>query len=456
MKFRRVYMWCCLGVCLLLPILFRIWYLGVQENEITRYYSSFQNKEFTFHGIIDDEPVVQGASQSFDVNVFSPNPEKERKSVRIHVTEKMYPTYEYGTEITLTGKLIVPRNFSSFDYLNYLKKDGIYFVMKNPHVVVLGMGKGNAIVQGLLWLKQNFLKNINSVLGEPHAALAGGLVVGEKSSLGKDLINDFRRVGLIHVVVLSGYNITIVADSIRKVLVLFFPRIISLLAGAASIILFGILVGGGATVVRSCIMAFIATTAELFYKDYSVSRALFVAGYIMVFLNPSIVLYDPSFQLSFLSTVGLILLSSPIEKRLARWPRLFSEWAGMRSLVASTFATQIIVLPLLLYMMGQVSLIGVFVNILVLPFVPLTMLAVFLTGALGVVSQFISFFPGAVAYVLLSYELTIVHFLSRVPYAIFEFHSFSLWMMWVCYLFYVAVFIFYRQRSKSLLRSPPS
>jgi competence protein ComEC len=203
-------------------------------------------------------------------------------------------------------------------------------------------------------------------------------------------------------------------------------------------------------------MALIATTAEFFYKDYDVLRALCIAGYGMIFINPIIVLYYPSFQLSFLATLGLILLSSPIEKRLAIWPRLFPEWFGMRGLVASTLATQIIVLPLLLYMMGQISVVGIFVNILVLPFVPLTMLAVFLTGAFGIVSHIFSFIPGVLAHILLSYELTMVHLFAHLPYAVLEFHGFTLWMMWVCYALYIAVFIFFRSRSRNLIRLPPS
>jgi competence protein ComEC len=428
----------------------------MQQKEIFEYYSSFQNQEVTFRGLIDEEPSIQGTSQNFNVTVFSPDQEKQKKSMRVHITEKIYPTYAYGMEIELKGHLVSPRNFSGFDYVNYLKKDDIYFLMKNPSIRVLEKNKGNILVHKLLSIKEKFIENINAVLGEPHAALAGGLVVGEKNSLGKDLLDDFRRAGLIHIVVLSGYNITIVADSIRKLLTLFLPRTYSLLVGASSIVLFGILVGGGATVVRSCIMALIATTAEFFYKDYDVLRALCIAGYGMIFINPIIVLYDPSFQLSFLATLGLILLSSPIEKRLAIWPRLFPEWFGMRGLVASTLATQIIVLPLLLYMMGQISVVGIFVNILVLPFVPLTMLAVFLTGAFGIVSHIFSFIPGVLAHILLSYELTMVHLFAHLPYAVLEFHGFTLWMMWVCYALYIAVFIFFRSRSRNLIRLPPS
>jgi competence protein ComEC len=330
----------------------------------------------------------------------------------------------------MTGKLSVPFNFKSnggrtFDYINFLLKDGIYFEMKKPKIEVVESGQGNVVSKYLFKVKQGFIHNIKQVLGEPHAALAGGLVVGEKSALGKELIDDFRKAGLIHIVVLSGYNITIVADTIRRLLS-FLPRNIGIILGGVGIVAFGILVGGGATVVRSCLMAIIALMATFLRKDYNAGKALFIAGALMIIQNPLILLYDPSFQLSFLATLGLIFISSPIEKRLG----FITERLGIRGLVASTLATQIFVSPYILYMMGQLSIIGIVVNILVLPIIPVTMLFVTLTGLFG-----LKIF-GWVSYLLLSYELLMVRFFAHLPYASVELPKFSFWIVIGCYLSY--------------------
>lgn len=378
-------------------------------------------------GTISDEPLVKDFTKTFTVRAEEINNETSDVSLRIQTDR--YLDFEYGQKIILKGKLIAPFNFKSnggrtFDYINFLLKDGIYFEMKKPIIEIIGEGEGSIISKALFGIKQGFLGNIKKVLGEPHAALAGGLVVGEKSALGKDLIDDFRMVGLIHIVVLSGYNITIVADSIRRLLA-FLPRGIGIILGGLGIIAFGILVGGGATVVRSCIMAVIGLSGELLRKDYNVSKALFVAAAFMLIQNPLILLYDPSFQLSFLATLGLILLSPPIEKRLG----FITEKFGIRGLVASTLATQIFVSPYILYMMGQLSIIGMVVNILVLPIIPATMLFVALTGLLGFVSTFVSEITGWVSHILLSYELMMVHFFARVPFASIELPKFSFWIV---------------------------
>lgn len=396
--------------------------------------SKYSGQTLEVEGIVSDEPLVKDFTKTFTIAAEKVGEDIVDFSIRIQ--SDRYSEYQYGQRLRLYGKLSAPFNFKSnggrtFDYINFLLKDGIYFEMKKPDIEILAEDGGNIISKNLFHFKQAFLGNIKKVLGEPHAALAGGLVVGEKSALGKELIDDFRKAGLIHIVVLSGYNITIVADSIRRILS-FLPRNIGIILGGLGIVGFGILVGGGATVVRSCIMALIALTANLLRKDYNVGKALFLAGALMLIQNPLILLYDPSFQLSFLATLGLLLLSSPIEKKLG----FITEKLGMRGLVASTLATQIFVSPYILYMMGQLSIIGMVVNILVLPIIPLTMLFVFLTGVTGFLAIQLAQVFGWVSHLFLSYELLMVRFFAKLPFASVELPKFSFWIVVGFYLSY--------------------
>lgn len=421
-------------VIMILIIIILIRFYLAFHNGRDEVISKYSSQSVEIEGLIYDEPQIKDFNQSFTVRTNKIG--EDQIEIYIKVTADRYAKYEYGKVLKINGKINSPRNFKSnggrtFDYIDYLLKDGIYFEMKKPAIEVLNSDGGSFISKYLFKLKQGFIANIKKVLGEPHAALAGGLVVGEKSALGQDLIDDFRKAGLIHIVVLSGYNITIVADSIRRILA-FLPRNIGLGLGGIGIIAFGILVGGGATVVRSCIMAIIALIGVLLRKDYNVSKALFIAAALMLIQNPLILLYDPSFQLSFLATLGLILLSSPIEKKLG----FITEKFGIRGLCASTLATQIFVSPYILYMMGQLSIIGIIVNILVLPIIPVTMLFVTLTGLLGFCSYFLSEITGWVSHILLSYELFMVHFFAGLPFASIELPKFSFWIVTGFYLSY--------------------
>ncbi len=421
----------CIVLCLLTILLYRT-YSAVHNPQRASLRDSVGHT-ITFIGKIIDEPLTKDFTKTFILET--------NDALHIKVSTDKYAEYGYGDTVKVKGKLSSPRNFSNtdgrvFNYVDYLGKDGIFYEFKKAEVFVLQADDRRSIMSRLFYLKQSFINNLKNVLGEPHAALASGLVVGEKAALGASLIDDFRRTGLIHIVVLSGYNITIIGVSFRRLLS-FLPRTWAILAGGLGIILFGMLVGGGATVVRSCIMALIALFAELVRRDYGAGRALFMAGLLMLIQNPLILLYDPSFQLSFLATLGLVTLSTPIEKRLS----LISEKWGIRALVASTLATQILVSPLIFYMMGQLSIVGIFVNIIVLPLIPITMLLVFLAGFVGFFSHFFSQLAGWASHILLSYELTMVNLFARLPFASIEVPAFSLWIVGGFYTIYLALFL---------------
>ena len=274
--------------CLIAIVIIR--YYFVIDNNRNELIEKYARKVSVVYGTIHNNPLTKDFTKTFTLKAMEIN--EEPTDISIKVETDRYRELEYGQKLKLTGKLSEPFNFKgdggrTFDYIDFLLKDGIYFIMKKPKIEIMEMENGDNssdfsvnISKSLFQIKQGFLANINKVLGEPHSALAGGLVVGEKSALGKELIDDFRKTGLIHIVVLSGYNITIVADSIRRMLASL-PRAFSIILGGFSIIAFGILVGGGATVVRSCIMALIAIFGTYFRKDYNAGKALFIAGIIM-------------------------------------------------------------------------------------------------------------------------------------------------------------------------------
>ncbi|MBU6426713.1 ComEC/Rec2 family competence protein [Patescibacteria group bacterium] len=414
-------------------------------------------REIIGTGIITTEPERKESGQILVISTDSIKPASTSTEniscgagFQIRAKAKLYPLYSYGDRVEFSGKLSQPMNFGSgrgraFDYRGYLAKDDIFYEIKSASVRKISNGGGMDsitmfVTSALYKVKRWFVGNLERSLGEPHAALAAGLVVGEKSALGKDLLADFRTVGLIHIVVLSGFNITVVADALRRLLSRL-PRVWGIFAGAFGIILFGVMVGGGATVVRSCAMASVALFANLIRRDYNVPRALAFAALLMLIQNPMILLHDPSFQLSFLATLGLILLSGPIEKRIQFLPEVF----GIRGTVAATFATQIFVSPYILYMMGQLSLIGVVVNILVLPLIPLTMLAVFLTGAAGFVLSPLGQLLGWFAHLLLSYELFMVEYFARLPFAAVFVPAFSFWWVVGFYTVFTIAWLFTRR-----------
>lgn len=314
-------------------------------------------------------------------------------------------------EVDLKGVLEIPADFETdsgriFEYQEYLSKDDIYFEVSNPRDLKITRSASLSIGRILQNTKSTFISRMESVLPEPHSSLAGGILLGEKQSLGDVWQEKFRTVGLTHIVVLSGYNISIVVMVILYLLSglsLIFSSVLSI----AGIILFALLVGGGATVIRASLMAGLLIVARYFNRPYDALRALFVAGFIMILLNPRILVHDLSFQLSFLATLGIILFSPVATRIFSKIPKKL----GLREILITTFSAQIFVLPWIVYTMGSFSPISFLANILVLPTIPLAMLFSFISGVLPV------FLVSLPAYWLLGYTLFVTDTLSKIPYA---------------------------------------
>ncbi len=412
-------------------------------SQSTKALDSFVGKFVRVEGIVIDEPdvreqytnIVLEVHTVFDGTVsYVPN-----YDTRILTRVPQYPALRYGDEVAFSGKISVPKNFLStdetraFDYRAYLAKDGIYYQMYFPKTLIVGHNNGYFVYENLFALKEVLMRNIAVMIPDPEAALAGGILLGVKQSLGTELLQKFRDTGVAHIVVLSGYNIAVVASAVAASVV-FLPFNFRIIASVLGIILFAMMVGGGATVVRATIMVLVVILARTTGRESDALRALFLAGGLMVAINPMILLYDVSFQLSFAATLALIVLSPIIEKHF-----LFISQKILRSILVATVAAQIFVLPLLLYHMGTISFISIIANLFILPVVPIGMLAAFLLSVLALVPILGSAFAFA-SYVILAYMIFAVEFFAEVPFAALHNINFSLWVLVLSYIL-LAIFV---------------
>jgi competence protein ComEC len=370
---------------------------------------------------------------------------------RILVRAQPFQDFTYKDEVRVIGVLEPPENFEGdtgriFNYRGYLAKDDVRYIIAFPEVEIISQNKTPT---GFLFsLKQTYLDTLKRNLPEPSAALAGGITVGERRSLGERLTQAFRDTGLIHIVVLSGYNIAIIVMFISAVL-MYLPERPRLTMAIIVIALFTVLVGASATVVRAALMGSIGAVGVMAKRTYSALHALVVAGFAMLLWNPYLLLYDPSFQLSFTATLGL-LLGVPL---IVPYLKLIPDTLALRELIAATIATQIAVLPLLAYMIGEVSLVALVVNALVLPFIPFAMLAVFLTGVLGSIHSVVAVPFAAIAYGLLFYVIKVVEFFAALPFAKVALPEFSPLVVGVVYI--ILGVIVWKAKTKGLLATDP-
>lgn len=399
-------------------------------------------------GVVINEPEQKENTTRFILR--SNNGEK------VLVSTDLYSPVQYGDKVEIVGSLQKPRLINDddgrpFDYASYLSKDDIYFTMNFARVKVLSQGHGNLLKQTLFRFKHSIIDNIKKILAEPESSLLAGLIVAGKAAIPKDILEEFRRAGVIHIIVLSGYNVTIIADFMRKIFEHIFlwmriganlsaqtgPRAAAS-ASVLGIIIFVLMTGAEATVVRAALMALTVVAAKMLGRAYSAPRALLGAAFLMVLFNPKILVFDPSFQLSFLAVCGLIYLSPLVERYLGWMPNSL----GMRTMLASTIATQATVLPFLIYSTGNVSLVSLPANVLILLFIPATMLAGFLAALVAYVSTIMTLPFSYFTHLLLAWILWVSDYLGNLPLAYVAVPHLPFWTVLLCY---AGLIIFVRQ-----------
>lgn len=390
----------------------------------------FVGQEVSFTGRIVGDPDLRETSQRVAILV-----EQENVETLVLAVAQKYPHVAYGEDVRVRGVLVYPEPFSTdggreFRYDRFLAKDGVFALIENAqlHTTAPREGLGDMAVGMLLDAKHAFLDGLTRALPEPHASLAAGLVAGGKQGLGKELLAAFIISGLVHIVVLSGYNVMIVAEAVMR-LFGFLSRRAAALAACLVIGAFVLMAGAGAASIRAGLMAVLSLIARATGRTYAVVRALLAAGVLMVLWNPLLLVYDPGFQLSFVATLGLILLAPLLEARLKGIKNNL-----VRDLLASTCAAQIAVLPLLLYQTGQLSTLSLLANMLVLPVVPISMAFSALAGLAGLLVPTLAPVFGLPAYALLSYILSIAEFVASVPRASLAVPAFPFWITCVAYL----------------------
>lgn len=373
------------------------------------------------NGYVDNEPDTKEGITRF---IFKSGGE------RILVTTSTFPIYKYGDKLLISGKLAVPENFThstisinskkvesgqaDFDYATYLKKDGVRMTMFYPEIkdgeATLGMGENIKynIYNYIFDIKKRFEGAINLSIPEPNASFINGILLGTRQNIPDDLKEVFKKTGTTHILAISGYNIMIISEAVLLGLVWFFRRRVAFWISVAVIILFVILTGASASVVRAAVMGLILSFAHGYGRFYDQKNSIILAGAVMIWLNPLVLVFDIGFQLSFVAVLGLIYLYPWLDYKLSTIP----DTGGLKDLALMTLSAQIVVAPLLIYYFGNFSLISLPVNILILSFLPYAMLAGFLSGLAGMFFIPLGQLFGYIAWAITTYQVWVVNFFA--------------------------------------------
>lgn len=257
-----------------------------------------------------------------------------------------------------------------------------------------------------------FADAVRKAIPDPEASLGIGYLVGQKRALPPDLSEALMIVGLTHVVVASGYNLTILVRLARRLFVRV-SKYLALLSASTMVLAFMAVTGASPSMSRAGLVAGLSLAAWYYGRSFHPLVLLPFAALITLLIDPGFAWGDLGWQLSFAAFAGVMILA-PLLQRYFYGDK---KPGIVRQLLGETISAYIVTLPILIYAFGAYSNVAIIANLLVLPFVPLAMLLTFIAGIGALVMPQFAGIIGAPASWLLEYMIVVANYLADLPWA---------------------------------------
>ena len=365
--------------------------------------SQFVGKTITITGTISEDPDLSETKTALRLKNLQIENHEIAGTLYVQIAANSLP--QRSDIITLNGKLA--DGFGTFTGTMY-----------RPSIVKLERPEPGDIP---LHLRTGFAKEIQKYIESPAADLGLGYLLGVRSSLPDDLLDTLKVVGLTHIIVASGANLSILIGFARKV----FGKIsrwCGFLVAFVLVLAFVSMTGLTPSMTRAALVTILSLITWYVGRKFDAWRLLLIVAGITLLYNPMYIL-DLGWLLSFASFGGILILG----------PLLTQFFYGSKkpNFLASTLleslSASLLCMPLLLFTFGQISLISLAANLLVLPTIPIAMALTFATGVC-------SFWPwlaslvGKGAELVLNFHLWIIDFLGKQTVFLIQIDKNQVWV----------------------------
>lgn len=345
---------------------------------------------------------------------FYQNPsagETEKVTGRLYVTVPLLQAtgLNRGQLVAVTGKLYQPKppaNPGGFDFRAYLATEGCFAGLAGRQVSVPDTETKPR--WGWWAVRQRIVRSQVRWLGVPEGPLVSVMALGKLAAdLPYDIQDQFRAVGLIHVLAASGAQVSMILGVVLALSRRLSDRLQFGLGTAALLIFVGI-AGWEPPIVRAAVMGFGALVALVLQRKVKPLGSLLVSGTVLLLFDPLWV-WNLGFQLSFLATLGLLVTMPAIMARLDWMP------PAIASLIAASPAASVWVLPLQLHFFGVVSAYCILANMIAAPLISVISIGGMISAAAAAIWPLAGSASAWLLLVPAQLMLEIVRFFSQLP-----------------------------------------
>lgn len=291
--------------------------------------------------------------------------------------------------------------------------------------------------------RRRFASGMQTALPEPLASFAMGLLIGQRATLPNQVKQDLLMVGLTHIIAVSGYNLTIILRAGQRLMAGRSKRLATF-SGFGLIAVFLLLAGTSASIVRAAIVSVLSISAGYYGRSFKPLNLLALAAVITVWAKPFYLWGDISWYLSFLAFFGVMVLAPLIQKR---WPGRWHQ-SVIGAVALESVCAEIMSMPFIVYIFGQMSLVGLPANVLVVALIPLAMLLSLIAGLAGMLLPALAGWLAWPAKLLLNYMLDVAHIMAGWPHVFLQNLSLPLATMLGGYGIVISLAVMLRHKTK--------
>lgn len=349
---------------LILPFVFILYYTNSMTH-LESLKSHYSEGKATLEGTIHTLPIIDG--DFFSMMLLTT--EEEKVQVRYFIATKeekeQLSTLSPGDRCVITGQLAPfspPTNFDQFDYRRYMHEQHIFWMLR-PYVGKINCEKAPSFRYTMERWRHTQIRHLEETVDPRFSGIMIALLFGERRMMFEDVLDAYERLGVVHLLAVSGLHVGIVTTTCFYVLIRLYvtrERAYELLLFLLP--LYTLMTGAAIPVIRASLMAIVVLLFLRLRLPYSPIYGIIFIYMIYLFVHP-FALFHLGFQLSFLLSFALIISASKLQ-----------SVSTIKQMFAVTLLSQLFSLPLIMYNMFEFSWLSLPLNIVYIPFITMLVL----------------------------------------------------------------------------------
>ena len=339
----------------------------------------------------------------------------QNKKFIMYVKKSIPQKLEYGMKIKLEAEYTEPeeaRNYKGFNYKEYLKTKKIYGSFKASNVDVIEENSVNLILLYSNKFRNKIIEIAKQILPKETEGLTIGILIGENEGISDEIKESFSKSSLSHIVAISGSHISYIVVGLSFILTKSkIPKRGIHILTIIALIIFMFLTRFSPSVVRACIMGIIMLFSKVVYRRLDILNSIALSLIIILIDNP-FAINDIGLQLSYLGTLGIVILNKPITNFLSKYIN-----QKIAEILSVTLSAQLAVLPITAINFNTISTVFIISNLIAVPISAVVILFGYANVFIGFMSLEIAKALGVGLNVLVKTLIWIAEFTAIIPFA---------------------------------------